>query len=75
MCEGVRMWRNVCAVCSGTGSKAHSLSRGGELKLEVEEVWQEVEQAGCIHTQLHLMVIIVSTPTSDCVDNGVWWTK
>ena len=43
--------------------------QGEGNKLEVEEVWQEVEQApctlhmlktGCIHTQLHLIVILYS---------------
>ena len=43
--------------------------QGEGNKLEVEEVWQEVEQApctlhmlktGCIHTQLHLIVLLYS---------------
>ena len=50
---------SVCAVCSGTGSKPCSSDRWIRMpcsernRLKVEEVWQEVEQLGCIQTKLH----------------------
>ena len=68
MCEGVRMWRTremltVSVPSAVTLVPSLTPCQGEGNKLEVEEMWQEVEQApctlhmlktGCIHTQRHI---------------------